>query len=84
MKATAGDLRAVNGDPTLTLAQSERKDAPAPEGGREGIDPFRGYLLLEISVITILMTAYYAWRARTVAKRWCRAEAENDPGRHRA
>ncbi len=46
-----------------------------------------GYLLFGIGMITIVifMTAYYAWRARSVAKRWWRrAETENDPSRNRA
>jgi uncharacterized membrane protein len=46
-----------------------------------------GYLLFGIGVVTIVvfMTAYYAWRARRIAKRWWRrAEAENDPSRNRA
>jgi peptidoglycan/LPS O-acetylase OafA/YrhL len=46
-----------------------------------------GYLLFGIGVVTIVifMTAYYAWRARNIAKRWSRrAEAENDPSRKRA
>jgi hypothetical protein len=46
-----------------------------------------GYLLFGIGVVTIVifMTAYYAWRARSIAKRWWRrAEAENDPSRKRA
>ena len=45
-----------------------------------------GYLLFGIGVVTIVifMTAYYAWRARSIAKRWWRrAEAENDPNRNR-
>jgi hypothetical protein len=39
-----------------------------------------GYLLFGIGVITIVifMTAYYAWRARSIANRWWgRAEAKN-------
>ncbi len=46
-----------------------------------------GYLLFGIGVVTIVifMTSYYAWRARSIAKRWWRrAEAENDPTRKRA
>jgi hypothetical protein len=46
-----------------------------------------GYLLFGIGVVTIVifMTTYYAWRARSIAKRWWRrAEAENDPSHNRA
>lgn len=45
-----------------------------------------GYLLFGIGVVTIVifMTAYYAWRARRIAKSWWgRAQAENDPSRSR-
>lgn len=48
---------------------------------------FGGYLLFGIGAVTIVIfvTAYYAWRARSIAKRWWRrAEAENDPDRNRA
>jgi hypothetical protein len=46
-----------------------------------------GYLVFGIGVgtIVIFMTAYYAWRARRIARWWWgRAEAENDPSRDRA
>jgi hypothetical protein len=45
-----------------------------------------GYLVFGIGVVSIVifMTAYYAWRARRIARRWWgRAEAENDPRQNR-
>jgi hypothetical protein len=45
-----------------------------------------GYLVFGVggAALIILMTAYFAWRARAIARRWWRrAEAENDPARNR-
>lgn len=43
-----------------------------------------GYLFfgVGVAVLVIFMTAYYTWRARTIARGWWRrAEAKNDPAR---
>ena len=45
-----------------------------------------GYLFfgVGVAVLVIFMTAFYTWRARTIARGWWhRAEAENDPARRR-